>query len=102
MEMDVFGPLSIEAAMVLGWEANRIIQDEPKIVHVNKALFCFSRQATVAQLSNQGEGLYGAIVCRVDQMQITRDFCALMAQVGVLRVAFLSPVLAQEWLAGIV
>jgi len=87
--------------MALGMQSNRVILNEPKIVHVNKALFCFQQSAPLDELAKQGEGLYGAIVCRIDQMPITREFCAALALVGVVRVAFLCPVLARVWLAGI-
>ena len=94
------GPLSLDAVGWLGWSANAVICGDPKVVRVDKALFCFSRHATLDELANSGEGLYGAIVCRPDQMQTTREFCALAAAVGVLRVAFLCPSLALEWASG--
>lgn len=89
LEVSCTGPMNLEAAMGLSWATNKIVQRETKLVRIDKALLCFKESAPKEELARLGEGKFGVIVCRPDQLQITLDFCASLALIGVVRVAFL-------------
>jgi len=94
IEVSYTGPLDLAASMALALQTNRVVKNEAKLVRVDQALLCFSRQAPLDEIRAMGEGKFGVIVCRPDQFQITRDFCDRLALLGVVRVAFLCPVAA--------
>ena len=96
--VDYRGPLCRSGCLTLGRFVRGITGYEPVLERLDKSVILTGdspfAESEVAYLKTTAPG---AIICRPDQYQTISQFCAFLATCGILRVAFLDPVAAAEF-----
>lgn len=92
-----YGPLDRTTSATLGRYVRGVTGFDSMLERVDKALLAIAgdfQQHELAYLKNTKPG---AIVCRPDQYEEMVKFCRFVSSMGVIRVAFLDPNLAAQW-----
>lgn len=101
-ETDYSGLLCRSASLQLGRYVRGITGYAPVVERLTSSLIATGDEPfELGQLSYLKGTQPGAIVVRPDQYESISTFCALLAQIGVVRVPFLDENLAREWVAAL-